>query len=99
MTHWLAGSLKENCWDRTPDGGAFDGGALDGGALDGGSLAAAVGTAVVVATVGTAVWRPEGDGADVGEATRVSGLQAAKAAIPAPAARSVAKDLRLGPQL
>jgi hypothetical protein len=89
MTHWLAGSLKENCWDRTPDGGAFDGG----------TRAAAVGTAVVVATVGVAVWRPEGDGADVGEATRVSGLQAAKAAIPAPAARSVAKDLRLGPQL
>ena len=28
MTHWLAGSLRENCWDSTPDGGAFDAGAL-----------------------------------------------------------------------
>jgi hypothetical protein len=98
MTHWLAGSLRENCWDSTPDGGAFDGGALDGGALDGGSLAAAVGTGVVGVGVGIAVWRPEEDGADVGEATRVSGLQAATAAIPAPAASSVVKDLRLGPQ-
>ena len=96
MTHWLAGSLSENCWDRTPEGGAFDGGALD----DGGLLAAAEETAVVVATVGVgvAVWGLEGDGADVGEATRVSGLQAAKAVTPTPAASSVVKDLRLGPQ-
>ncbi|GAA3310752.1 hypothetical protein [Arthrobacter ramosus] len=95
MTHWLAGSLRENCWDRTPDGGAFDGGALD----DGDALAVAVGTAVVVASAGVAVWGLEADGADVGEATRVSGLHAAKAAIPTPAASSVVKDLRLGPQL
>lgn len=94
MTHWLAGSLRENCWDSTPDGGAFDGGALDGG-----SLAGAAGTGVVVVGVGFAVCGPEEDGADVGEATRVSGLQAAKAAIPTPAPSSVAKDLRLGPQV
>ncbi|WP_441429259.1 hypothetical protein [Arthrobacter sp. 2RAF6] len=96
MTHWLVGSLRENCCDRTPDGGAFDGGAPDGG-----WLAAVAGTAVVVATVGVgvAVWGPEGDGAAVGEATRVSGVQAAKAVIPTPAASSVVKDLRLGPQL
>ncbi|GAA5192511.1 hypothetical protein GCM10023346_14640 [Arthrobacter gyeryongensis] len=91
MTHWLAGSLRENCWDSTPDGGAFDGGALDGGLL------AAAGSGVVV--VGVAVCGPEEDGADVGEATRASGLQAAKAAIPTPATSSVAKDLRLGPQV
>ncbi|WP_442863411.1 hypothetical protein [Arthrobacter sp. FW306-2-2C-D06B] len=94
MTHWLAGSLRENCWDSTPDGGAFDGGALDGG-----SLAAVAGTGVVGVGVGVAVWGPEEDGADAGEATRVSGLQAARAAIPTPAASSVVKDLRLGPQL
>ncbi|MDQ0031019.1 hypothetical protein J2S89_002863 [Arthrobacter bambusae] len=88
------GSLRENCWDRTPDGGAFDGGALDGG----GSLAAD-GTAVVVAIVGVGVGRPEADGAAVGEASRLSGVQAAKAVIPAPAASSVANDLRLGARL
>ncbi|GAB2710696.1 hypothetical protein GCM10027038_05740 [Arthrobacter bambusae] len=96
MTHWLVGSLSENCRDRTPDGGAFDGGAPDGG----GWLPAVAGTGVVVATVGVgvAVWGPEGDGAAVGEATGVSGVQPAKAAIPTPAASKVVKDLRLGRQ-
>lgn len=96
MTHWLAGSLRENCWVSTADGGAFGCGALDGG-----SAAAEGGTAVVVPDVGVAVavcWT-EGDGDPAGDATRLSGLQAAKAAIPAPAASSVVKDLRLGPQL
>lgn len=90
MTHWLAGSLRENCRDSAPEGGAFDGGALDGG-----SVAAAGGTAVVVPGVGVAV----ADGDPAVDATRPSGLQAANAAIPAPVASSVAKDLRLGPQL
>src|SRR5439155_20385449 len=96
MTHWLAGSLREYFWDKAPDGGALVGGALDGGA----SLAAGAGTAVVVATagVGVAVWGPEGDGAAAGEATGVSGVQAAKAVIPTPAASRAAKDLLLGPQ-
>ncbi|WP_442545090.1 hypothetical protein ACSBOX_05205 [Arthrobacter sp. KN11-1C] len=93
MTHWLAGSLRENFWDRAADG-AFDGGAPDGGC----TLGAAEGTAVVVAALGVAAG-PKGDGADVGEVTRLSGVQAANAANPTPAVRSVAKDLRLGPQL
>jgi hypothetical protein len=91
MTHWLAGSLRENFWDRAADGGPFDGGAPD----DGCSLGVAEGTAVVVAAVGVAVG-PEVDGADAGEATRLSGEQAAKAVIPAPAANSAVKDRLLG---
>ncbi|GAB3568003.1 hypothetical protein GCM10027405_29280 [Arthrobacter alkaliphilus] len=96
MTHWLAGSLRENCWDSTPDGGAFDAGALDGG-----SVAAAGGAAVVVPDggVAVAVCGREDDGDPAVDATRPSGLHAAKAAIPTPAASSVVKDLRLGPQL
>lgn len=97
MTHWLAGSLSEYFGDKAPDGGAVEGSAPDGGA----SLAAGAGTAVVVATdgVGVAVWEPEGDETAAGDTLGLPGVQAAKAVIPTPAARSAVKDLLLGAQL
>ncbi|GAA4028162.1 hypothetical protein GCM10023063_07000 [Arthrobacter methylotrophus] len=92
MTHWLVGSLRECFWDKAPDGGALDGGA---------SFAVGAGTGVVVAAVGVgvAVGGPEGGGAGAGDAARVSGVQAAKAVSPTPAASSAVNDLRLVRQL
>jgi hypothetical protein len=96
ITHWLVGSLRENFWDKTPDGGAFDGGAAV--AVGDGATEATCGVVVAVGEEGVAVWRPETEGAGAWEATGESGVQAAKAVIPTPATSSVVNDLRLGRQ-
>lgn len=89
-TQGLVGSVRECCGATACEGAVLEGVALGADSTGAGSLAAALGVPTEDGGASLAALAATGDGA------ASSGVQAANAAIPAPAVRRLAKIRRLG---